>query len=164
MWRSVGVIPSGSRLERPKPTFEPALRIATGFPVSCFHIGISAPTGEPRNREQPKISEEGIWSSPVIAKAVILIRTMKLSAQDRSQMAANEAVGGREGESMGMPEIAEPTSQERIEQRYYAFDQVTLLRLVWARILSRSPIRHSWRPPSLSLEPVAQKLGMKSSR
>ena len=77
------------------------------------------------HREQPKISEEGIWPSSVIAKAVTLTRTMKLSAQDRSQTATNEAVDGREGESMGVPEITEPTSQEWIERRDYAFDRVT---------------------------------------
>ena len=71
------------------------------------------------HREQPKISEEGIWPSSVIAKAVTLTRTMKLSAQDRSQTATNEAVDGRERESMGMPEITEPTSQEWIERRDY---------------------------------------------
>jgi hypothetical protein len=36
------------------------------------------------HREQPQISEEGIWPSGVIAKASPLTRTMKLSTQDRS--------------------------------------------------------------------------------
>jgi hypothetical protein len=36
------------------------------------------------HREQPKISEEGIWPSGVIAEASTLTRTMKLSTQDRS--------------------------------------------------------------------------------
>jgi hypothetical protein len=77
------------------------------------------------HREQPKSSEERIWPSSVIAKAVTLTRAMKLSAQDRSQTATNEAVDGREGESVGVPEIAEPTAQEGIERRYDAFDRVT---------------------------------------
>ena len=38
------------------------------------------------HREQPKISEEGIWPSRVIAKASTLTRTMKLAAQDRSTL------------------------------------------------------------------------------
>jgi hypothetical protein len=50
---------------------------------------------------------------------------MKLSAQDRSQTATNEAVDGREGESSGVPEITEPASQEGIERRDYAFDRIT---------------------------------------
>jgi hypothetical protein len=70
------------------------------------------------HREHPKISEEGIGPSSVIPKEVTLTRTMKLSAQDRSQTATNEAVDGREGESMGVPEITERTSQEWIKRRY----------------------------------------------
>jgi hypothetical protein len=101
------------------------------------------------HREQPKISEEGIRPSSVIAKAATLTRAMKLSAQDRSQTATNKAVDGREGVSVGVLEIAEPATQEWIERRNDALDRVTLLRLVRARILSRSPMRlflrtHRW--------------------
>ncbi|MEA3096974.1 MAG: hypothetical protein QOF74_1214, partial [Caballeronia mineralivorans] len=39
-------------------------------------------------------------------------RTMKLSAQDRSQTATNKAVDGREGVAVGVLEIAEPATQE----------------------------------------------------
>ncbi|WP_183032578.1 hypothetical protein [Cupriavidus sp. UME77] len=56
-------------------------------------------------REQPKIGEEGIWPSTVIAKASALTWTMWLSAQDRSQSTTNRAVDGREGVSVGMPEV-----------------------------------------------------------
>ena len=77
------------------------------------------------HREQPKISEEGIWPSRVIAKASTLTRTMKLSTQDRSKAATNKAVDGREGVSVGLLEIAEPTTQEWIERRNDVLDRVT---------------------------------------
>jgi hypothetical protein len=77
------------------------------------------------HREQPKISEEGIRPSRVIAKASTLPRTMKLSAQDRSKAATNKAVDGREGVSVGVLEIAEPTTQEWIERRNDDLDRVT---------------------------------------
>jgi hypothetical protein len=77
------------------------------------------------HREQPKISEEGIWPSRVNAKASALTRTMKLSAHDRSQTAMNKAVDGREGVAIGMLEIAEPATQEWIDRGNGVLDRVT---------------------------------------
>src|SRR6267154_3943516 len=68
------------------------------------------------HREQPKISEEDIWPTSVIAKASTLTRTMKLSAQDRSQTATNKAVDEREGVTVGVLEIAEPATQDRVDE------------------------------------------------
>ncbi len=76
------------------------------------------------HREQPKISEEGIWPSTVIAKAATLPRTMKLSAQNRSQTATNKAVDGREGVGVSVLKIAEPATQDRGDRRNDARDRI----------------------------------------
>jgi hypothetical protein len=76
------------------------------------------------HREQPKISEEGIWPSGVIVKASTLTRTMKLSAQKRSQTATNKAVDGREGVVVGVLKIAEPATQDRVDRRNDALDRI----------------------------------------
>ncbi|MGT2510803.1 hypothetical protein [Cupriavidus basilensis] len=60
----------------------------------------------------------------MIAKAPTLTWTMKLSAQDRSRSATNKAVDGREGVSVGMPEVSEPATQHRIDRRNDALDRI----------------------------------------
>jgi len=76
------------------------------------------------HREQPKISEEDIWPTSVIAKASTLTRTMKLSAQNRSQTATNKAVDGREGVGVSVLKIAEPATQDRGDRRNDARDRI----------------------------------------
>jgi hypothetical protein len=76
----------------------------------------------------------------MIAKASPLTRTIKLSAQDRSQTATNETIDGREGVAVGVLEIAEPATQEWIDRGNDVLDRLPLLRLVRARILSRKPM------------------------
>lgn len=95
----------------------------------------------------------------MIAKASTLTRTMKLSAQDRSQAATNKAVDGREGVAVGVLEIAKPATQGRLIDATMLSIESPLLRLVRARILSRSPVRLFLRSPTLTgLEPVTQEL------
>jgi hypothetical protein len=110
------------------------------------------------HREQPKISEEGIRPSSVIAKAATLTRAMKLSAQDRSQTATNKAVDGREGVSVGVLEIAEPATQEGIERRNDALDRVTPVSPGQGPDFVPQPHEALFAHPTLArLEPVAQK-------
>jgi hypothetical protein len=111
------------------------------------------------HREQPKISEEGIWPSGVIAKASTLTRTMKLSAQDRSQTATNKAVDGLEGVAGGVLEIAEPATQEWIERRNDALDRVTPVPLGQGPDFIPQAHETLLAHPTLArLEPVTQKL------
>jgi hypothetical protein len=113
----------------------------------------------PGHREQPKISEEGIWPASVIAIASTLPRTMKLSAQDRSQTATNKAVNRREGVSVGMLEVTEPATQDRVDRRDDALDRIAPVTL--GQGTDSIPQPHETLPahPALArLEPVTQKL------
>jgi hypothetical protein len=112
-----------------------------------------------RHREQPKISEEGIRPSRVIAKAVTLRGTMKLSAQDRSQTATDKAVDGREGVAVGMLEIAEPATQEWIDRGNDVRDRVTPVTPgLGPDFIPQSREAFLAHPTLARLEPVAQKL------
>jgi hypothetical protein len=111
------------------------------------------------HREQPKISEEGIWPSTVIAKAATLPRTMKLSAQNRSQTATNKAVDGREGVTVGVLEIAEPATQDRVDRRNDGLDRIAPATLGQGPNLIPQPHETLLAHPTLArLEPVTQKL------
>ena len=111
------------------------------------------------HREQPKISEEVIWPSGVIAKASTLTRTMKLSAQDRPQTTTNKAVDRREGVLVCMLEIAEPAAQDRVDRRNDALDRIAPVTLGQGPEFIPQPhetlLAHL---PLARLEPVTQKL------
>ena len=78
-----------------------------------------------RQREQPKISEEGIRPAPMIVQGMTLTRPVVLSAQHSPQATVDKAVDGREGEPMGVLEVTIPALQERIERRNRALDRMT---------------------------------------
>jgi hypothetical protein len=111
------------------------------------------------HREQPKISEEVIWPSGVIAKAPTLTRTMKLSAQDRSQTSTNKAVDRREGVLVCMLEIAEPAAQDRVDRRNDGLDRIGPVTLGPGPDFIPQP--HETLPAhqaAARLEPITQKL------
>src|ERR1700692_3880813 len=86
-------------------------------------------------------------------------RTMKLSAQDRSQTATNKAVDVREGVAVGGREIAEPATQEWIDRGNDLRDRVPPVTPGQGPdFIPQSHEALLAHPTLTGLEPVTQKL------